>query len=88
VRITHPFHPHNGREIELIYRRHHWGEHRVVYMDEKGRLCSIADAWTDIEPVDPFRRIAAGSAAFRTVDLLALCDVLDRLAARQEPGGA
>jgi hypothetical protein len=30
--------------------------------------------------VDEFRRIAQGRAAFRTVDLLFLCEALDRLA--------
>jgi len=81
VRITHPFHPLCGRRYELICRRRHWGEDRVVYEDSNGRLCTIASAWTDIDPADEFRLVAAGRAAFRTVDLLALCDALDRLAA-------
>ena len=81
MRITHPFHPLCGRRYELICRRRHWGEDRVVYEDSNGRLCTIASAWTDIDPADEFRLVAAGKAAFRTVDLLALCDALDRLAA-------
>ena len=81
MRITHPFHPLCGRGYELICRRRHWGEDRVVYEDPNGRLCTIASAWTDIDPADEFRLVAAGRAAFRTVDLLALCDALDRLAA-------
>jgi hypothetical protein len=80
VRITHPFHPLRGRAFELMCRRRHWGEDRVVYAGEDGRLCTIASAFTDIDPVDEFRRMAAGRAAFRTVDLLALCKALDRLA--------
>jgi hypothetical protein len=52
----------------------------VVYEDQNGRLCTIASAWTDIEPADEFRLVAADRAAFRTIDLLALCDALDRLA--------
>jgi hypothetical protein len=51
----------------------------VVYEGQNGRLCTIASAWTDIEPADEFRLVAADRAAFRTVDLLALCDALDRL---------
>jgi Family of unknown function (DUF5372) len=82
VCITHPFHPHYGRKFELISRRRHWGEDRLLYSDDSGRLRWIASAWTDIEPADEFRRIAAGRAAFRTVDLLELCRILDRLAAR------
>jgi hypothetical protein len=80
VRITHPFHPLCGREFELICRRRHWGEDRAVYEGQNGRLCTIASAWTDIDPADEFRLVAADRAAFRTVDLLALCDALDRLA--------
>ena len=83
VGITHRFHPLCGRKIELISRRRHWGEDRLLYSDESGRLRWIASAWTDIEPADEFRRIAAGRAAFRTVDLLELCRMLDRLAARR-----
>ena len=81
VRITHPFHPLCGRKVELISRRRHWGEDRLLYSDESGRLRWVASAWTDIDPADEFRRIAAGRAAFRTVDLLELCRRLDRLAA-------
>lgn len=52
----------------------------MVYEGQNGRLCTIASAWTDIEPADEFRLVAADRAAFRTLDLLALCDALDRLA--------
>jgi Family of unknown function (DUF5372) len=86
VRITHPFHPLCGRALELICRRQHWGEDRVVYEDQNGRLCTIASAWTDIDPVDEFRQVAADRAAFRTIDLLALCDALDQVAERMEAG--
>ena len=52
----------------------------MVFAGEDGRLCTIASAFTDIDPVDEFRRIAQGRAAFRTMDLLSLCEALDRLA--------
>ena len=52
----------------------------MVYAGDDGRLCTVASAFTDIDPVDEFRRIAQGRAAFRTVDLLSLCEALDRLA--------
>jgi hypothetical protein len=58
----------------------------VIYEGQNGRLCTIASAWTDIDPGDEFRLIAAGRAAFRMVDLLALCDALDRLAEGLRPG--
>jgi hypothetical protein len=82
VRITHPFHPLSGDTIEIVSRRRHWGEDRIVYLDRTGRLRWIASAWTDLEPGDEFRLIAAGRAAFRTVDLLELWRTLSRLSER------
>ena len=79
LRITHPFHPKAGHELEVVCRRQHWGEDRIVYAGPNGALRSIATLLTDIEPQDEFQRVADGSAAFSTVDLLALCSLLDRL---------
>jgi Family of unknown function (DUF5372) len=81
VRITHPFHPLSGRKFRVICRRRCWGEDRVVYEAPNGRICTIASAWTDIDPVDEFQQLAGKRAAFRTIDLLALCDLLDGLTA-------
>lgn len=83
VRITHPFHPHSGREFELICRRRHWGEDRVVYSGDDRRLRTISAAFTDVAPLDEFRLVAGDKAAFRTVDLMTLCELLDRLGARR-----
>ncbi|MGZ9105801.1 MAG: DUF5372 family protein [Rhodoplanes sp.] len=88
VRITHPFHPLTGHEFELIRRHSHWGENRVVYVGEDGRLRTISAVLTDIAAVDEFRRVADGKAAFRTVDLLTLCDLLDQLGLRTGPDDA
>jgi hypothetical protein len=88
VRITHPFHPQHGLSFEVICRRRHWGEDRVVYEGPNGRQCTITSAFTDVDPMDDFRLVAADRAAFRTVDLLALCDVLSRLAESTETGDA
>ena len=60
----------------------------MVYVGPNGRLCTIASAFTDVDPVDDFRLVAADRAAFRTVDLLALCDVLSRLEESIEAGNA
>ena len=79
VRITHPHHPQCGHEIEVVCRRQHWGEDRIVYAGPNGALRSIAADLTDIVPQDEFRRVADGRAVFGTVDLLALCSLLDRL---------
>jgi Family of unknown function (DUF5372) len=79
VRITHPFHPLAGRELALVCRRPHWGEDRIMYACPDGMLRSISTSLTDVDPPDEFRRTAGGRAAFRTVDLLELCALLQRL---------
>jgi Family of unknown function (DUF5372) len=60
----------------------------VVYAGADGRLCTIASAFTNIDPPDEFHTVAVGRAAFRTANLLALCDALDRLARRLRVGDA
>jgi len=87
VRITHPFHPMVGREFDLVCRRLHWGEDRVVYVGPDEALRSISASLTDIDPSDDFRLLARERAAFRTVDLLELCALLERLNSRNEDGG-
>ena len=88
MRITHPFHPLSGQAFELVDRGQHWGADRVIYRASDGTLPTIAAALTDFELPDAFRRVAAGRAAFRTVDLLALWDVFRRLAKRMDDGDA
>ena len=82
VRITHPFHPLCGQSFELVSRSQHWGEDRVIYRAPDGTLPAIAAALTDAEPPDVFCRIAAGRAAFRTVDLAGLLALFQQLAER------
>ena len=79
VRITHPFHPSLGQALDVVCRRLQWGEDRIVYADTNGTLRSIATGLTDAEPPNEFQRVADGKAAFRTIDLLLLCDLLDGL---------
>jgi hypothetical protein len=85
VRITHPFHPLSGHQFDLVCHRHHWGEDRVVYVGHDGQLRSVAANLTDLDPLDDFQRIAAGTAAFRPADLLALSALLDHLVELMEP---
>ena len=80
VRITHPFHPLCGQSFELVSRSPHWGEDRLIYRASDGTLPTIAAAFTDAEPPDVFQHIAAGRAAFRTVDLVGLLALFQQLA--------
>ena len=77
--MTHPFHPLCGREFDLVTYRQNWGEDRVYFQDDQGRLRALSAGWTSIGPDDPFVVVAAGRAAFRTADLLELAALLDGL---------
>jgi hypothetical protein len=78
--ITHPFHPLYGKSYSLVTYRHTWGVDRVYYHDEVGTLRSIPAGWTDVLGQDPFVMIAAGRSAFRVVDLLDLCRLVQGIA--------
>lgn len=79
MRITHPFHPQRGCELEVVCRRRDWGEDRIVYVGLNGAMRSIVAHLTDAEPLGDFQQVADGRAAFNTADLLALCCRLDQL---------
>jgi hypothetical protein len=77
--VTHPFHPLRGREFALVTYRHNWGEHRVYFHDDTGRLVSLPAQWTSLFPLDPFVAIAAGRSPFRVQDLLELSHLVARI---------
>jgi hypothetical protein len=59
----------------LTYR-HTWGEDRVYYHDEAGKLRQVPAGWTDVGGEDPFVVVGAGRSPFRMVDLLELCRLI------------
>ena len=59
--------------------RQAWGEQRVYFYDEDGRLQQLPASWTDVEGRNPFVEIAAGRANFRFADLRDLAQMLERL---------
>ena len=79
VRVTHPFHPLAGREFVLVALRQTWGEDRVFFYGENGAVCSLPVGWTDAAPADVFVTVAAGRAAFRVDDLVALSELVATL---------
>jgi hypothetical protein len=62
--------------LALVTYRHNWGEHRVYFHNDEGRLVSLPAAWTRVCPPDPFLVIGAGRSAFRVPDLLELARLL------------
>ncbi len=86
VRITHPFHPLCGLEIDVVERRPHWGEDRVFYRDPDGYLLSLPARWTSVEDEDPVVMVAAGRSRFRVVDLIDLAALLLRGRSEKQAG--
>ena len=53
-----------------------WGEDRVCFHDDQGRLRAIPAAWTSVVEPDSLVTLAAGQCLFRVADLLRLADLL------------
>jgi hypothetical protein len=81
VRVTHPFHPWAGRELEFVKRRNNWRADRVYVRDDAGVLASLPAEWTDVVPEDPFVVVARGRAPFSLEGLLALAELAASLVA-------
>jgi hypothetical protein len=77
-RVTHPFHPLQGRVFQLIECRPTWGEYRVFFQDDSGQLRRLPRQWTDLGPADPTLIVGAGRAHFRYDDLCRLVDLIGR----------
>jgi Family of unknown function (DUF5372) len=79
--VTHPFHPLCGKVFALVDRRRTWGEDRVYYHDDAGKLCRLPAQWTSAADVDPFVVTSAGRSSLRVGDLLQLVALIERLQA-------
>jgi hypothetical protein len=58
--------------LELPAHGREWGEERVYYRDQAGRLRFLPARWTSLAAPDPFICTAAGRAYFRLEDLIRL----------------
>ena len=65
--------------MDLVTYRHNWGEDRVYFHDDDGRLRSLPAAWTSLRPADPVAVLGAGRSHFRVADLLELAALTDVL---------
>ena len=66
--------------------RYNWGEDRVYFQNGEGELESLAAAWTDVLPCDPFVTVSAGRSVFCVRELLELSEQLERLQEEHEEG--
>jgi hypothetical protein len=85
-RVTHPFHPLRGQDLELVNERHCFGEAFVFFYGPRGDLSSVPAAWTDLVGPDPFVAVSAGRACFRPRDLLRLAVLLEGIGERMVSG--
>ena len=67
----------------MIDYRNNWGEDRVCFQDEQGRLDSILASYTDARGEDPYVSIAAGRAHFRYEDLAEMAVLIAGLKAER-----
>jgi hypothetical protein len=71
-KVTHPFHPWAGREFILITYRQNWGEDRVFFNDDQGRLTTLPIQWTSLFPGNPLISLSDSESFFLVPDLLEL----------------
>ena len=76
VRVTHPFHPLHGQELEVLAQRVQWGEGRVFYRDPQGHRASMPVGWTSLVAPDPYLTVGAARSRFRLQDLIDLAALL------------
>jgi hypothetical protein len=77
-RVTHQFHPLCGQVLALVDRRLTWGEDRVYYHGEAGKLCRMNAQWTSLAAVDAFVMTSAGRSSLRVADLLQLVALIEQ----------
>jgi len=86
-KVIHPFHPLYGQSFTLITHTHAWGQDRVYYQDNSGKLCSLPASWTSVLPPDPVIVISGGRSPFRLCDLLDLSRLLSDISSPESNVG-
>lgn len=90
MRVTHPFHPLNGKQFVCVGERYNVHGKRLLLQVDEVRICSVPPQWTDLAVPDPEIVIGNGCALFRVADLLELAQFVEQLCkggcATREPG--
>lgn len=63
-----------------------WGEDRVSYFDQYGKLHSMRTSWTSVADTDYFLQASAGRSWFHVNDLSHLSVLLQRLIKNRSEG--
>jgi hypothetical protein len=87
VRVTHPFHPLFGQEIDIVMRRRQWSDDLLFYRDRRGYLTALPTHWTSMGDEDPFLIVSAGRSQFRVTDLIDLAALITELQSPMQARG-
>jgi hypothetical protein len=72
----------------MATRRRTWGEDRVMFFDEEGRIRSVLASWTNVDEPDLSSQAAGGKSFLRPDDLANLAALIDEMGrARERLGG-
>ena len=66
----------------LATRKKNWGEDRVMFFDDQGRLRSLPAGWTDVDPPEAVTAVAMGRAFLRGDDLKTLSALVGEIKSR------
>ena len=84
IRVTHPFHPLHGRELEVVDHRH-FQDGEYFYVDVgNGQVTRLPEAWTSLGAQDPFVTISAGRSLFLIKDLKRLSRLVGEILREQK----
>jgi hypothetical protein len=75
--VVHPFHPLHRKKFKIVSLRQSWGEDRVFYRQEDGRITSLPACWTSIYEPHPFNVFSKGRSVFRFQELLELARLIE-----------
>jgi hypothetical protein len=78
-RITHPFHPFQGRAFDLVEHRWCFTQSILFFQDDTGSLQQIPADWTDFLKGDPFCEVAARRSPLHGDCLWPLAELLEKL---------
>jgi len=88
VRVTHPFHPLNGRQFACVGERYNRYGKRLLLRVDDVTVRSIPPQWTDLVPPDPEIVMGGYRGLFRIADLLELAKLVEELSRRKSSSGS
>jgi hypothetical protein len=88
VRVTHPFHPLNGRQFACVGERYNRYGKRLLLRVDDVTVRSIPPQWTDLVPADPEISMGRHRALFRVADLWELAKLVEELSKRKSSSGS